>query len=511
MAMASEIQLDTLEAKGLIRLATVSPELEYLFRHGLVQDAAYGSLLKQERRALHARVGEALEELYPERRTELAAVLAIHFEQAGDADKAVEYYLEAGEFGKRRNAITEAFAAFSRAAALLPPPSPDDSQPLRRRRVEIGAGRAEVGFSFMPNDQILADLETVIEDAETLGEPELIVRPHVLSALVRLQYGESPTDPLVKRSLRRIAETGEMLGDPSLLAMPLALVGMNQVFAGPVRDGVRALEEAVPLLEQRADTIGAAFARGFLAMGYATLGEFAKAEEAARYANEIAAKGDLIAQLDARISESMVRAAQGQLDEAAPLAEACVNRAEETGATACLMASAWVLGDVYHRQGRYSEAREVLRRGEAISGAVDRKVWRPTLQAWLGTTAAALGDAAGGGWDAPLATARSIGNRLGEAGILAKRAEAAAGRGQWEMALADFAEAARLFEEQGARPALARLLQGWGETLLAADRPDEGAPVLRRSLALFEELGLDREAAIVRTLLSVGRTSILFE
>ena len=43
------------------------PELEYLFRHALVQDAAYGSLLKQERRELHGQVGEALEELYPER------------------------------------------------------------------------------------------------------------------------------------------------------------------------------------------------------------------------------------------------------------------------------------------------------------------------------------------------------------------------------------------------------------------------------------------------------------
>ena len=44
-APRSDIQLDTLEAKGLIRLATLRPELEYLFRHALVQDAAYGSLL----------------------------------------------------------------------------------------------------------------------------------------------------------------------------------------------------------------------------------------------------------------------------------------------------------------------------------------------------------------------------------------------------------------------------------------------------------------------------------
>ena len=60
-----DTQIETLEAKGLIRVASHRPELEYLFRHWLVQDAAYGSLLKQERRDLHRQVGEALETLYP--------------------------------------------------------------------------------------------------------------------------------------------------------------------------------------------------------------------------------------------------------------------------------------------------------------------------------------------------------------------------------------------------------------------------------------------------------------
>ena len=82
----AELELDTLESKGLIRVAAIQPELEYLFRHALVQDAAYESLLKQERRSLHRLVGDALEQLYPERHGELAAVLARHFEQAGEPD-----------------------------------------------------------------------------------------------------------------------------------------------------------------------------------------------------------------------------------------------------------------------------------------------------------------------------------------------------------------------------------------------------------------------------------------
>ncbi|MEP7379131.1 MAG: hypothetical protein ABI725_06150, partial [Chloroflexota bacterium] len=107
--MTTDMALDTLEARGLIRLAAAQPELEYLFRHALLQDTAYESLLKQERRSLHQVVGTALEELYPDRLGEMAAVLARHFEQAGDTDKAIDYLQQAAKFAIDRNAITEAY------------------------------------------------------------------------------------------------------------------------------------------------------------------------------------------------------------------------------------------------------------------------------------------------------------------------------------------------------------------------------------------------------------------
>jgi tetratricopeptide (TPR) repeat protein len=497
--VTGDIQLHTLEAKGLIRLAAVRPELEYLFRHWLVQDAAYGSLLKQERRILHGQVGEALETLYPDRRAELAAVLAMHFEQAGETDRAIGYYIEAGTYGLKRNAIHEAFAAFDRAAALLPPSTDADSPSLRRRRIEAELGRAEAGYGFRPMIESLEEFEAIIPEAERLGDHEVMARVYLLAAFYRLQGGDAPSSPEVRRSLDRVAAIGETLGDPSLIAMPLALIGTNQVFVGPVREGVAALEQALPLLHGKRDSIGVAFARGSLAMGYATLGEFGKAEEAVRHATEMAAaQGDLVAQLDALIAESIVRSARGQLDLAVPLAERCVAWGEETGATGCVMVSAWVLGDAYHRQGRLADARTVLGRGAEISGIVDRKVWRPTLQAWLGTTATAFGEAAGGDWDEALETARSIGNRLGEAGILAKRAEAAVSLGRVDEALADYAAGAALFEAEGARPSLARLLDSWGSALLAAGRREEADGMFRRAVSLFDEMGLDREASATR-------------
>lgn len=508
--MVADTQLDTLEAKGLIRLATSRPELEYLFRHWLVQDAAYGSLLKQERKELHRQVGEALEALYPDRRAELAGMLAIHFEQAGETAKAIEYLIAAGTYGLDRSAIQEAFASFDRAAGLLPPASSSDSETIRRQRVAVQLGRARAGFSFRSPEATVGDLDSILPEAERLGDLEQEAMINTLIGLTRLQNGENASDPAVRKSLDRVTEIARQLDDPALRAMPLALVGLTQVFGGPIRAGVAALEEAVPLMESRKDTIGAAFARGALAIGYANLGEFEKAEAAAQNANELAAKSDLIAQLDAQIAESWVRAAEGKLDQAVPLAQACINRAEETGASACVMASSWILGDAFLRQGKFAEAREVLERGKDISHVVDRKGWRPTLTAWLGSATAALGDPDRSDWAEALETARSVGNHLGEAGILSKRAETEARSGELEPALADFAAGAAILEDEGARPSLARLLQGWGEVLQLAGRFDDAQATLRRSLGLFEELGLEAEATTVRTMLSLGPTKIAF-
>jgi tetratricopeptide (TPR) repeat protein len=515
--MTADTQLDTLEAKGLIRLAVLRPELEYLFRHALVQDAAYGSLLKQERRELHEQVGEALEELYPERRDELAPVLAMHFEQAGANDKAVEYFAAGGQHAYGQNALVESFDAFSRASTLLDQESDDASAPadaaLRlRRRIEIELGRAKAGYSFLAPEEHSAAMERVIEAADRLGDPALVAEVHTFIALVRLQNGDPPTDPSVKRSLDRIAEVAAELGDPSLSATPLVLVGLSKVFAGDnIREGLAALEEALPLVElNQSDSIGAAFARGGLAIGYANLGEFDKAEAAVIRANELAEKGDIIAKLDALIAESIVRSARGQLDRAVPLARECVERSEETGATACAIVSSWILGDAYHRQGRLEDARDVLKRGSDISLVLDRRIWRPTLQAWLGTTMSALGEPTDAAWDEGVAMARSIGNLIGEAGILGKRAESLVARGDIDAASADFEASTKIAAQLGLRPSLARGLRNWGEALRAAGRWAEAEPILRRSLALHEDLGLDAEADQIRALLAVGETKLSF-
>ncbi len=112
-------QLNTLESSGLIQLATVQPELEYLFRHALIQEAAYGSLLKNNRQRLHQSVGEALEKLYPAHLDEHAAMLAYHFEKAAALKKALHYLIRAGDYASAGYANAEAIAFYQAALHLV--------------------------------------------------------------------------------------------------------------------------------------------------------------------------------------------------------------------------------------------------------------------------------------------------------------------------------------------------------------------------------------------------------
>ena len=73
------------------------PELEYIFKHALTQEVAYDSLLKQRRKEIHGRIAKTIEELYAGRLEEHYEILAHHYERTGNASKAVEYLLQAGE------------------------------------------------------------------------------------------------------------------------------------------------------------------------------------------------------------------------------------------------------------------------------------------------------------------------------------------------------------------------------------------------------------------------------
>ena len=95
------------------------PEARYIFKHALIQDAAYGALLKKKRQQFHQRIGFALEAKFPETARLQPEVLAHHFTEAGQTERAVRYWLAAGRRAVERSANVEATEHLSRGVSLI--------------------------------------------------------------------------------------------------------------------------------------------------------------------------------------------------------------------------------------------------------------------------------------------------------------------------------------------------------------------------------------------------------
>ena len=99
--------LDRLVQAGLLFRQGVPPQASYLFKHALVQDAAYGTLLREPRRALHARIAETLESQFAETAESQPEILAHHFTEAGLTEAAIEWWGTAGQRSLARSALLE--------------------------------------------------------------------------------------------------------------------------------------------------------------------------------------------------------------------------------------------------------------------------------------------------------------------------------------------------------------------------------------------------------------------
>jgi predicted ATPase len=111
--------LNDLQLAEFIYEQPTAGDIEYTFRHALTQEVAYNSVLAERRRALHVRIGMALEALYSERLDDRVEQLAYHFTRGSNAQKALEYLERAGRRAEERSANLEAVSHFSAALELL--------------------------------------------------------------------------------------------------------------------------------------------------------------------------------------------------------------------------------------------------------------------------------------------------------------------------------------------------------------------------------------------------------
>jgi class 3 adenylate cyclase/tetratricopeptide (TPR) repeat protein len=111
--------LSELEELDLIRMQSVEPELEYLFKHALTQEVVYHGLLKKERQEIHERIGMAIEHIFSERLPEFYEVLAHHFSEGKSIRKAFDYLLKSGKKSFEHYSLKEAHVYFQKAYKII--------------------------------------------------------------------------------------------------------------------------------------------------------------------------------------------------------------------------------------------------------------------------------------------------------------------------------------------------------------------------------------------------------
>jgi predicted ATPase len=166
--------LDRLIAAGLLFRQGMPPNASYLFKHALVQDAAYGTLLREPRRALHARIAETLESQFAETAESRPEILAHHCTEAGLIEKAAGLWGKAGQRSLDRSALVEAAAQLTRALeqiATLP-----GTPALRREQIKLQVALITPlmhvkGYAATEPKAAAERARLLIEQAEALGEP----------------------------------------------------------------------------------------------------------------------------------------------------------------------------------------------------------------------------------------------------------------------------------------------------------------------------------------------------
>ena len=126
---------------GLLFRRGSQPQVTYAFKHALVRDAAYGSLLRSRRQQIHSRIAEALKDKFFERVAAAPELLAHHYGEAGLTDLAVQYWERAGTRALEQSANIEAIAHY-RAGLILLEGLPESVRHQRELHIQIGLGSA---------------------------------------------------------------------------------------------------------------------------------------------------------------------------------------------------------------------------------------------------------------------------------------------------------------------------------------------------------------------------------
>lgn len=261
--------LAELEAVELVRRRD-EPEPGYMFKHALVQDTAYATLLKGDRKLFHHAVATSLVEHYPDRLDENAAQLAEHYWRAEDWAKAAEFSQRAGTNALRVFAMREATGHFERARLAL------QNLPHAEPRASIDAilGWSQAAYRLRPFAEQLEQLRVAEEMARGLDDKRRLAQILHRQGSAHMASGHNL---IAAPFFAECFTLADELSAQELTVLPTYFMGTVKMDADP-RTALELLEEAVELAQRYPNADVLASALGTQAMLYARLGEAERAQ-----------------------------------------------------------------------------------------------------------------------------------------------------------------------------------------------------------------------------------------
>ena len=494
--------LSALQEADLVRERSRMPEVEYIFKHALTQEAAYQTLLTPARKLLHQKVGEAMEATFAERIEEFSGLLAYHYFCADSWEKALQHSIESADGAFRVCAYAEARSHYRRALECLERFEKDP--PHLQQYIDITiklVGASLQAESPEKNLARLLEAESVaqsLDDPVRLGRIQLwIGRAHYYGGGLREAIGY----------FQKVLAVAPMLGDPELLALPGAVIGRVLFMQGQFKKSQQLLDQAIPLLEAANNRHEMLFAYMYRGSARACLGDYSDGLSDLNGALGIARLSqDQNAEAMAHTGLALIHLVAGKYADGMESAQTALAVAEKSGDAMFRYSTnsfvAWglaALGNFAESLKHWSDAREAAK---PLGGRLLLGEWFAAIEAetWLqsGDTTAALNKA-----EEALTLAKVAGSAIAEA-----LAERALGRTLTTIpdrvgeAAAHLAKSSLLLEKIGAKYDLARATLAQAKAQLACSDRNGATRTLKKAVSLTHECNLEAEESAARALLT---------
>jgi class 3 adenylate cyclase/tetratricopeptide (TPR) repeat protein len=489
--------LSHLQAAEFLYETRLFPEREYTFKHALTHEVAYGSLLQERRRVLHARIVEVLAALAGDRMAEQVERLAHHALRGEVWDKAQAYCRQAGEKALARSAYREAVGCFEQALGALRhlPEQCDTREQAIDLRLALRSALAPIG-NF---GRILALLREAEALAEALDDPRRLGQVSILlSNYFRFMGAYEQAIAAAQRAL--VLTTAS--GDSVLQALANNYLGRAYHAQGDYRRALDCLGQTVASLEgaQRRECFGqvilpAVQSRVYLAWCHAELGTFAEGralgEEGLRIAEAADHPGSLML---AYHGVGLLTLRQGDLPRALPWLERALGICQDAGILLFFPLVAAALGAAYTLGGRVADAVPLLTQAMAQTTAPEMVGYQVLCGLSLGEAHLLVGhvEEAQTLAEGALSLARAHQERGNQAHALRLLGEIAASHEPPEVEPAedDYHQALALADDLGMRPLQAHCHLGLGRLYHQTGRAAQARTTLTTAIELYQAMDM---------------------